>query len=506
MVAQLIGTAAGSAAPFPKPCAAHRLGPAERKGLSVQVLAGQVSVTDLSRQHGVSRKFVYQQADAADQALEEAFAGPDGQERVLFCLPVTKKWIGSFVLAQALEGHSSYRGITRIAGDLLRVDLSIGGVHNILKRAADQARIVNAAEDLSAVRVGAHDEIYQANRPVLVGRDLDSLYCYLLAEAEHCDETTWGLHLLDLSEKQGLRPDYTIADGGLALRAGQRAAWGAAVPCHGDVFHAERDLGAVASFLEHRAAGCRLARQKLERKMEQAKRRGQGHRWSRKLVVAQEAEAQAATLALDIRTLAEWLEKDILSAAGPSLAIRRELFDFVVEELFRREPLCPHRIEPVRVALQKQRDDLLAFAGQMEEEFTVLATQFQVAPRRVQEVCELEGVDQNTAAYWQRQGHLQRELAGRFEPLRAAVRQVIDHTPRASSLVENLNSVLRNYFFLRRELGDGFLELLRFFLNHRPFLRSERLQRVGKSPAQLLTGRPHAHWLELLGFEPFSRN
>ena len=55
MVAQLIGTAAGSAAPFSKPCAAHRLGPAERKGLSVQVLAGQVSVTDLSRQHGVSQ-------------------------------------------------------------------------------------------------------------------------------------------------------------------------------------------------------------------------------------------------------------------------------------------------------------------------------------------------------------------------------------------------------------------------------------------------------------------
>lgn len=505
MVAQIIGTAAGSAAPFPKPCAAHTLGPAERKGLSVQVLAGSESVTDLSRRHGVSRKFLYQQADTADQALEEAFADPDGDERVLFCLPVTKKWIGSFVLAQALEGHSSYRGITRIAGDLLGVHLSIGHIHNILTRAADQAQIVNAAEDLSAVRVGAHDEIYQADRPVLVGRDLDSLYCYLLAEAEHCDETNWGVHLLDLSEKQGLRPDYTIADGGLALRAGQRAAW-PTVPCHGDVFHPIRDLGAVASFLEHRAAGCRSARQKLQRKMEQGKRRGQGHRWSRKLGVAQEAEAQAVTLALDIRTLAEWLEKDILSAAGPSLAIRRELFDFVVEELFRREPLCPHRIGPVRRALAQQRDDLLAFAGQMEEEFTALATQFQVAPRRVQQVCELEGVDQNTAAYWQRHGQLRGELGQRFEPLRAAVRQVIDYTPRASSLVENLNSVLRNYFFLRRELGDGFLALLRFFLNHRPFLRSDCRRRVGKTPAELLTGRPHAHWLELLGFEPFSQN
>jgi hypothetical protein len=505
MVAQIIGTAAGSAAPFPKPCAAHRLGPAERKGLSIQVLAGSESVTDLSRRHGVSRKFVYQLANTGDEGLEKVFAGPDGDERVLFNLPVTKQWIRRFVLAQALEGHSSYRGITGIASDLLGVGLSIGTVHNILKRAADQARMVNAAEDLSAVRVGAHDEIYQADRPVLVGRDLDSLYCYLLAEAEHCDETNWGVRLLDLSEKQGLRPEYTIADGGLALRAGQRAAW-PQVPCHGDVFHPIRDLGAVASFLEHRAAGCRAARHKLERKMAQGKRQGQGHRWSRKLGVAHEEQARAVTMALDIRTLAEWLEKDILSAAGPSLAIRRELFDFLVEELLRREPLCPHRIGPVRRALAQQRDDLLAFAGQMEEEFTALASEFQVAERQVQHLCELEGVDQNTAAYWQRQGRLRGELGQRFEPLRAAVRQVIEQTPRASSLVENLNSVLRNYFFLRRELGDGFLELLRFFLNHRPFVRSNCRRRVGKTPAELLTGRPHAHWLELLGFEPFSRN
>jgi hypothetical protein len=32
------------------------------------------------------------------------------------------------------------------------------------------------------------------------------------------------------------------------LRAGQKAAWGA-IPCHGDVFHGERELGQLASYL-----------------------------------------------------------------------------------------------------------------------------------------------------------------------------------------------------------------------------------------------------------------
>ena len=63
---------------------------------------------------------------------------------------------------------------------------------------------------------------------------------------------------------------------------------------------------------------------------------------------------------------------------------------------------------------------------------------------------------------------------------------------RASSVVENLNSRLRNYFFLRRQLGPDYLALLQFFLNHRRFLRSEHAERVGKSPAELLTGQSHA--------------
>ncbi len=84
--------------------------------------------------------------------------------------------------------------------------------------------------------------------------------------------------------------------------------------------------------------------------------------------------------------------------------------------------------------------------------------------------------------------------------------EVARQTVRASSLVENLNSRLRNYFFLRRHLGPDYLVLLQFFLNHRRFLRSERPERVGKSPAELLNANPHPHWLELLGYVRFSRN
>jgi len=90
--------------------------------------------------------------------------------------------------------------------------------------------------------------------------------------------------------------------------------------------------------------------------------------------------------------------------------------------------------------------------------------------------------------------------------LSVAVAAVRAGVVRASSVIENVNSRLRGYFFLRRELGADYLSLLQFFLNHRRLLRSEHAERADQSPAELLTGAAHAHWLELLGFSRFVRN
>jgi hypothetical protein len=90
-------------------------------------------------------------------------------------------------------------------------------------------------------------------------------------------------------------------------------------------------------------------------------------------------------------------------------------------------------------------------------------------------------------------------------PLRQELEFLAEHLHRASSRVENLNSRLRSYFSLRRDVGPSYLEVLRFFLNHRPYLRSAKPERRGKTPTQLLTGQNHPHWLEMLGFRRFRR-
>jgi hypothetical protein len=466
-------------------------------------LARTEPVARLAERHGVSRKFLYAQAAKASEALQDAFAPSAGEDDVLFRLPVTKQWIRQFVLGQVLLGHSSFRGVQESLRDLFDYEVSLGAIYNIVHEAVEAARKINAGENLSGIRVGAHDEIYQAGSPVLVGADIASTYCYLLAAEDGCDETTWGVHLLDLTAR-GLRLESSIADGGRGLRAGQAAAW-PGVPCGQDVFHAEMDLSALAYYLENRAKGCATARQKLERRMSRAKARAEGQPLSKRLAVARAAEKQAVELAQDIRTLSDWIQRDILSLAGPDERTRRRLFDFVVEELLKREKLCPHRIGPVRRKLQNARDLLLAFAAVLDEKLAEIAARFQISSQSVHALCELQGLDSKTPEYWQRRDGLHRTLPGLLHAVEAAVREAMKDTPRASSIVENLNSRLRCYFFLRRHLGDDYLELLRFFLNHHRFPRSARPERVGRSPAELLTRTPHDHWLELLGFQLFKR-
>src|SRR3954463_4483726 len=143
---------------------------------------------------------------------------------MLFEVAVTKTWLRQVIVGLTLICRGSYRGVVEFLCGLLGISISIGTVHHVLQEATRQAGTVNRKQNLSDIRVGLHDEIFQGAMPVLAGVDAASTYCYLLAAAEHRDADTWGVHLLDAAE-QGLRPDYTIADAAQGLRAGQEAAW-----------------------------------------------------------------------------------------------------------------------------------------------------------------------------------------------------------------------------------------------------------------------------------------
>ena len=89
-------------------------------------------------------------------------------------------------------------------------------------------------EHYPAVVFPTEDEKYDAivqqilrmqaiGRPVLVGVDVASTYCYLLSLEGQRDGVTWGVRLLEL-QARGFAPRAVIGDGGSGLAAGQESA------------------------------------------------------------------------------------------------------------------------------------------------------------------------------------------------------------------------------------------------------------------------------------------
>ena len=88
-------------------------------------------------------------------------------------------------------------------------------------------------------------------------------------------------------------------------------------------------------------------------------------------------------------------------------------------------------------------------------------------------------------------------LGDTFEELKIAVFDELDNIIQASSMVENINSILRPYLNQsKNQITQEFLNLFAFYHNHRRYKAGKR---KGKTPMEILTGkRQNKDWVELL--------
>jgi hypothetical protein len=157
MVAQIIGNPFVPVKSNLSPAA--NLTPFERRDLAVKGLARLKPIGALAEDRQISRKFIYKQIEKADRALDSAFSPEEEDDRVLYRIPVTKDWIHQVALSAILDCHGSYRGVEDFLSNTLDYELSVGAIHNVVMAAVEKARLINGQEDLSPIRVGAHDEL-----------------------------------------------------------------------------------------------------------------------------------------------------------------------------------------------------------------------------------------------------------------------------------------------------------------------------------------------------------
>ena len=462
--------------------------------IGLQAISRKQAIVDIAQRYDCSRTTVYKQQEKIIQAANQAYE-TEGDD-ILFYIPVTKQFIQQIVVGLFLICKSSYRDIMFFLKDIIHYDLSIGSVFNILDASADKAMLLNQSYDLSKIIVSAADEAFHRDNPILAVVDIASRFCAMLAKADQRDYETWAIHLFDM-QAQGYAPETTILDGAKGLTKGHEEAL-PDTKIQYDHFHIIKDMKDCERFLKNQVASAVTAALKYYNKADN--QRGEIQKNMNIFSVALAELDRLEDAYNKFKLLSQWLQYDVLQLAGHSPEVRAMLYDFIVSEMSLLAVRHPHRISEILTSLNNQRGALLDVANTLNNKFCELAAKYNQSIETVWSVCYVARYDFDSMKYNNKSSALEAVVGSRYDELENEVLFILETTHRCSSMVENFNSRLRPYLDERKFITQKILALIQFYLNHKPFMRSKHEHLIDKTPAEIMTGKPHKPWLEMLGF------
>lgn len=475
------------------------------------------AITNLAQEYDVRRQHVYDLREQARTVLEETFTPPDSALSDCFTMTLTSMDLERAVVALRVITPASIRDIAEVLPALYGKKWSYGKVWNVLNDAEQRAERRLGQVDLSNIENIALDEMFSQGRPVLAGIDLDTQYLFQVEVCGDRSGATWAESLGRLRDEQGLHPARVVKDAGTGLGAGVRLCW-PGIEENDDLFHAVYMMGKEGFHLERSAYRAINVVEKLERRRVKARTRTATERRSLGQQLRKARERMDA--AIDRYDRFEQLRRE----AGRVLELtnrgsgRLRTSSEVVEVLSRisasMAELGGRRILRVSKYIGNRAEGL----GRYLDGLTI----------RLEAVTEKAGGKEvSEAAIRAYQASLEVSRGGprwdrkaRREALNEATRHLLDvtgqdlkrlqravgvvmpvlaHRYRASSAIENLNSVLRPYLVVQKHAEQGFLNLFQFYWN----TRCRQWGRwKGTSAHEMLTGSKVEDWLSMLGFPP----
>jgi hypothetical protein len=449
------------------------------------------TASELARQYGVSRKFLYEVAAQAEQALQSALAPKQaGRKPQTTHLVVDNAFLERAMLVLATVLPGSMRGIQMTLELLFGRHCALGRLSETLQAYGEVARQYNSQLTVPLPVLGEVDEIFQGRQPCLTVVDGRSFLVLNLSAEQRRDATTWGLTFLDLQER-GVQFHDIASDGALGIQAGIRDAE-LAVPLRSDLFHLLRKAHSITRHLEAKAYRAietsELARSIEQQAQEPKPRRGRPKSCKVSYAEAQRLESQA----IERYDTWCWLFDELRQALQPFNA-RGELAS---------SSEARQTLETVAVLL-KSMDVIkvrsfarLKVLGHLEELIAPLAwLEETLAP-----FCA--NLDAETKASivwaWQHRHTLNidvNDLTDVPADVARALWSTLELFHRASSLAESLHSWLRPHLRAHRGMPDWLLPLLQLFWNHHTFQRGKR---KGHSPIELAGVEQALSWTEVL--------
>lgn len=404
---------------------------------------------------------------------------------------IDKKTIRRIIVSCAVECKGSIEDIQAHLENIFDIHISEGSISNILTEAAEKAKAFNNSIPLDRIKIGVSDEIFQAGSPVLVGVEPLSTYVYLMNPSEKRDSVAWWMAYCEKQENQGLNIEESVTDGGLGMKKGIKETY-ENIHEQYDVFHMLMKVTKAENIYENKVYSLINAEYKCEKKFSKAK------------VTQEECEKARAKSSIAIekydvlKILIMWIH-ELLNFGGYSYEDRTELINFILEELRHIQINSSYLDEAIKT-LNSNKESLLYFVKKAEKLFLELSIEEGISLDTLNLFWQQHGISNMKNKYWILDLKLKSSLGNNYYRIKAKATEILKTIVRCSSIVENINSQIRPYLFLKRVLKGKFLDLLQFYLNTRKYLKSRVKERKGKSPLELLTGNEHGNWLAILGY------
>lgn len=433
-------------------------------------------------------------------------------------IELTPERLARTVLTAAFPGKVALRPMQQVLAEALDTSRSVGWLSELLSEAGQRAGQVLAKIDTAPLGkvIAVRDETFFNDQPLLMLIDPVSSTILQLVVAPDCQADTWATVLL-MAEDQGATLEGLVEDMARAYPKSIRDAE-MKLDIQKDVWHIERDGGTLRLFLEKAALRATKRVLALEEKLLEA--------WDDRLfeeeyipAVATEERRYDRHAAFcdwyghlcDALEVVDWRSGEIRDV---------EINSWLLEEtLSALEQIDHERVQEWVRTLRRHQHNLLTCLAWLADSLNpyeqALArvlpdaqarTQFM---RRVAKVWRLRqalinGHSNLGTAAQIAQENLTLAIGGSpiLTRLAQRLRELLDGACRASSLIESLNGLLKQFLHARRSLyADSLQRYLNLFTLWHNMRVYERGKRQGQSPYQRAgIQTSHEDWLALLGY------
>jgi hypothetical protein len=463
-------------------------------------------ITALSKYYEISRTFVYILRDRLIALTPHLFF-PNKESK-----SYKKKEIIETILSYRLEGGMSIGAISTV---MKRQGLDCSGASTISQSLSAIGALISSTESIPKDKALKKvtlllDEIFIGSQPILITVEPISSTILNIELADNRKGETWEKHINQLTDKRNIEIINSVTDEGAGILLGIKSS----LPNthrQSDTFHT----------LSHRL-GIWV------------------HRLESKAYCAIENEYEREIVCLNRKTVASFEEKQELYQEACAKTIEAiELYEnfkyFYTHAIRQLNPFKSNgelrdmikAKEEIEVALELietlEYEKINKEISGIKKILPHLLDYFDDAKKAIRN-CKALGIDNETirvlSLEWQwnkalikaknkeRRSKAKEELTRYsliakqmlwedYEIIKEKVFNELDTIIQASSMVENINSLLRPYLNRsKNQVTQEFLNLFAFYHNHRVYKRGKR---AGKTPMEILIGeKQEKDWIELL--------